>query len=80
VLVICLLASSPGLTPWLGMSVSVPPTLFCPPSLLQVRDGVLYMLDAWIDVSSAATLFPAVAEAVGNPKCLGDGKIAGLQW
>lgn len=46
----------------------------------QVRDGVLYMLDAWIDVSSAATLFPAVAEAVANPKCIADGKVAGLQW
>ncbi|PRW20522.1 microtubule associated isoform A [Chlorella sorokiniana] len=46
----------------------------------QVRDGVLYMLDAWIDVSSAATLFPAVAEATANPKCIADGKVAGLQW
>lgn len=53
-----------------------------PPALspTQVRDGVLYMLDGWLTVSSAATLFPAVAEAVANPKCLVDGKVAGLHW
>lgn len=46
----------------------------------QVRDGVLYMLDAWLAVSSAATLFPAVADAVANPKTIADGKVAGLGW
>lgn len=46
----------------------------------QVRDGVLYMLDAWIGVASSDKLFPAVADAVANPKCLADGKVAGLQW
>ncbi len=46
----------------------------------QVRDGVLYMLDAWIGVASSDKLFPAVADAVANPKCLTDGKVAGLQW
>lgn len=50
----------------------------CPPG--QVRDGVLYMLDAWIGVASSDKLFPAVADAVANPKCLADGKVAGLQW
>lgn len=45
-----------------------------------MRDGVLYMLDAWITVASSDKLFPAVADAVANPKCLADGKIAGLQW
>jgi hypothetical protein len=45
-----------------------------------VRDGVLYMLDAWIAVAAADKLFPAVAEAVANPKCIADGKIAALQW
>lgn len=60
---------------------SPPPPVPAPlPLLPQVRDGVLYMLDGWITVSSSATLFPAVAEAVGNPKCIADGKIAGLQW
>lgn len=48
--------------------------------LAQVRDGVLYMLDAWIEVASSDKLFPAVADAVANPKCLVDGKVAGLQW
>ena len=38
------------------------------------------MLDAWIGVASGDKLFPAVAEAVANPKCIADGKIAGLQW
>lgn len=47
---------------------------------MQVRDAVLYMLDGWLEVSSSATLFPAMAEAVANPKCLADGKVMGLQW
>jgi hypothetical protein len=38
------------------------------------------MLDAWIGVASGDKLFPAVAEAVANPKCIADGKIAGLLW
>ena len=46
----------------------------------QVRDGVVYMLDAWLAVAGADKLFPAVAEAVVNPKCIIDGKVAGLSW
>lgn len=61
-----------------------PAPLCCPPCALpppaQVRDGVIYMLDSWITVATADKLFPAVAEAVANPKCLIDGKIAAMQW
>eukprot|EP00887_Chlorella_sp_A99_P000367 scaffold13.g367.t1 len=46
----------------------------------QVRDGVLYMLDAWLGVASADKLFPAVTEAVASPKTIVDGKVAGLGW
>ena len=46
----------------------------------QVRDSAVSMLDAWIGVASGDMLFPAVAEAVAKPKCIADGKIAGLNW
>ena len=45
-----------------------------------MRDGVTYMLDGWIGVASADKLFPAVAEAIANPKCIIDGKVAALNW
>ena len=49
--------------------------------LPQVRDGVVHMLDAWLVATGAADkLFPAVAEALASPKCILDGKMAGLQW
>lgn len=55
---------------------------FHPPhtTLLQVRDAVVVMLDAWITVAGSDKLFPAAAEAVANPKCIIDGKILGLHW
>lgn len=47
---------------------------------LQVRDAVVYLLDAWASVSPPEKLFPAVLEAMTNPKCIIDGKVTGLQW
>lgn len=40
----------------------------------------MYLLDAWITVGPADKVFPAVLEAMANPKCITDGKITGLQW
>lgn len=50
------------------------------PLVFQVRDGLVYLLDAWISIASADKVFPAVADALANPKCLADGRVAGLQW
>ena len=54
--------------------------LLCMLFVLQVRDGVLYMLDAWIGVATADKVFPSVADAIANPKCIADGRITGLLW
>lgn len=38
---------------------------------MQVRDGVIRLLDAWIEVSPADRVLPAVAEFLDSPKAFG---------
>jgi cytoskeleton-associated protein 5 len=46
----------------------------------QVRDAVLAMLEAWEATCPADRLFPAVADAAANPKCVVEGRVAALGW
>ncbi len=43
---------------------------------LQVRNGVITLLEAWIEVSPANRVLPAVADFLDSPKAFGaEGKV-----
>ena len=46
----------------------------------QVRDAVVFMLDAWASTCPKERLFPALADAVSNPKGHPEGKVVALKW
>lgn len=46
----------------------------------QVRDAVIGMLEAWGKTCPKDRLFPALAEAVSNPKGSAEGKVYALEW
>lgn len=46
----------------------------------QVRDAVIGMLDAWGNTCSKDRIFPALAEAVSNPKGAAEGRVYALKW
>jgi cytoskeleton-associated protein 5 len=46
----------------------------------QVREAVVGMLDAWGNTCPKDRLFPALAEAVSNPKGAPEGRILALKW
>ena len=46
----------------------------------QVREAVVGMLDAWGNTCPKERLFPALAEAVSNPKGAPEGRVSALKW
>jgi cytoskeleton-associated protein 5 len=46
----------------------------------QVRDAVVVMLDAWASTCPKERMFPALADAVSNPKGHPEGKVVALKW
>jgi cytoskeleton-associated protein 5 len=46
----------------------------------QVRDAVVGMLDAWGHSCGCDRLFPAIIDAVSNPKGASEGKVMALKW
>ena len=47
---------------------------------VQVRDGVLAVLDAWASIAAPDKPALAVADAIASGKATPDGKVAGLKW
>lgn len=46
----------------------------------QVREAVVVMLDAWGHTCPRDRLFPAMIDAVSNPKGASEGKVTALKW
>ena len=46
----------------------------------QVREAVISMLDAWGQTCPKDRLFPALIDAVSNPKGASEGKVMALKW
>lgn len=48
--------------------------------MVQVRDAVASLLDAWATIVPAERLIPNVADVLVGPKTNADAKAAGLKW